>query len=58
MRVLVDMVKYAEVYGDPSFSERSRRNDYSEDYEEMDVEPSRLKELLDNCIGIKNIEEN
>lgn len=56
MRVLVDMIGYEDTYCG-GYRERSRRFDYSHDYEEMDITPEQLKEFLDKCIDIKMINE-
>ena len=56
MRVMVDMIGYEDTYCG-GYKERSRRFDYSHDYEEMDITPEQLKEFLDNCIDIKMINE-
>lgn len=53
MKVLVDLIKYCEIYKEPY--EYNRRNDYSHDWEEMDVTPQQLKEFIDKGIDIKNI---
>ena len=53
MKVLVDMIGYSNVYG--IYRDRSRRLDYSHDWEEMDVTPQQLKELIDKGIDIKSL---
>jgi len=55
MKVLVDMMKYCEVY-EGGYKERSMDGDMFHDWCEMDVTPEKLKELIDNAIDIKMIE--
>lgn len=47
----VDMVKYCEVFGIKE--ERSRRADYSHDYQPMSLTAREIKNFLDKGIGIK-----
>lgn len=49
------MMKYCEVY-EGGYKERSMDGDMFHDWCEMDVTPEKLKELIDNAIDIKMIE--
>lgn len=55
MKVKVDLIKYCEVY-EGGYHDTNRRLDYSHDWCEMEVTPEKLKELIDNCIDVKMIE--
>lgn len=55
MKVFVDLMKYCEVY-EGGYKERSMDGDIFHDWCEMDVTPEKLKELIDNAIDIKMID--
>ena len=54
MKVLVDLIGYQDAY-EGGYRERSRRLDYSHDWEEMDITPQQLKEFIDKGIDIKSL---
>lgn len=54
-KVLVDIIKYDEVYN--NCNEIIKQNDYSKRFEEMEVTGLKLKELLDNCIDVKVLDD-
>ena len=47
------MVGYEKAYGE--ICERTRRLDYSHDWEEMEITPEQLKEFIDKGIDIKTL---
>lgn len=51
IKVLVDMMKYYEVYGG-GCNERSMDGDMFHDYHPMELTPEKVKELLDNCVDV------
>lgn len=51
----VDMVKYGNVFG--ADLDRNRRNDYTHDYERMDLTPQEIKNFIDKGIDMKSFKE-
>lgn len=56
MKVLVDMMKYCEVY-EGGYKERSMDGDLLHDFVEMEVSPQQLKDFIDKGIDIKTIQD-
>lgn len=52
MKYLVDMISYENAFCG-GYHEKSRREDYSCDWEVMNLSSEEVKRCLDNCVKIK-----